>query len=202
MRTRSKLLLAGLCATFMLAAAVGTASANHLSVSETVHRIHWTALRFEAGGFTIACEVELEGSFHSSTIAKVANALIGHITEARFRNCTGGNMTAHRETLPWHWQYRGFTGTLPRIETLTITFVGARWRLAETGGPECEAGTTQAEPGIGTISVGARGEATSIAASGRIRLSGAFACSFANMTFSGTGTVTNATGATIIIRLI
>ncbi len=202
MRNRSKLLLAGLCATFLLAAAVGTASANHLSVSEQAHRSRWTALRFEAGGFLITCEVELEGSFHSATIAKVANALIGHITEAAFRNCTGGNMTAHRETLPWHWQYRGFTGTLPRIETASINLVGALFRIAPTGGPECEAGTTQAEPGIGTIAIGARGEATSITAGGRIRLSGAFACSFANGTFSGAGTVTTAAGGTMIIRLI
>ncbi len=202
MRTRSKLLLAGLCATFLLAAAVGTASANHLSVNETVHRIRWSALRFEFGGFTITCEFELEGSFHSATIAKVANALTGHITEAAFRNCTGGNATAHRETLPWHEQYRGFTGTLPRIETAAINLVGIRWRWAPTGGPECEAGTTQNEPGIGTISVGARGEANSITASGRIRLSGAFACSFATATFSGVGTVTSATGGMIVIRLI
>ncbi len=202
MRNRSKLLLAGLCATFLLAAAVSTASANRLSVNEQNHRIVWSALQFVASaGSTVTCAVTLEGSFHSRTIAKVANALIGHVTRASVGTCSGGSATAHTETLPWHEQYNSFVGPLPTIRSVTIGLVGARFRIRNSI-ETCEAGTTQEEQGFGTIGLGTRGEATSIEASGTIRLSGGFLCGFATGSFRGSGSVTTAGGATIIVRLI
>jgi len=202
MRNPSKLLLAGLCATFLLAAAVSTASANHLSVNEQRHRIVWREIQWVASaGSTITCELTLEGSFHSRTIAKVANALIGHINRASIGTCRGGSATVHTETLPWHEQYHSFTGTLPRITSVTIGFVGIRWRFRNSV-EECEAGTTQSEQGLGIIGLGAEGEANSIELSGSVALRGNFLCNFATASFRGAGSVKSSTGGTIVVRLI
>ncbi len=202
MRNRSKLLLAGLCTTFLLAAAVGTASANHLSINEQNHRMTWRELIFVFSvGTAVTCEVTLEGSFHSRTIAKVTNALIGHINRASIATCTGGSATVHRETLPWHEPYTSFTAVLPRIETVTIGLIGARFRIRNSV-ETCEVGTTQTEPGLGVIRLGTQGEANSIEARGTIRLGGGFLCEFATGSFAGTGTVKSAGGATIFIKLI
>ena len=202
MRNRSKLLLAGLCATFLLAAAVSTASANHLSVNEQNHKIVWRALEFNASaGSNITCELTLEGSFHNRVIAKVAAALIRYINRASVGTCTSGSLTIHTESLPWHEQYNSFEGTLPRITSVTIGLVGIRWRLRNSA-ETCEFGTTQTEPGFGTIALGAEGEATSITASGTINLGGNFLCGFATATLSGRGTVRTAAGGTIFVRLI
>jgi len=202
MRNRSKLLFAGLCATFLLAAAVSTASANRLSVNEQNHRIVWSALQFVASaGSTVTCAVTLEGSFHSRTITKVTNALIGHVNRASIGACTGGSATAHRETLPWHEQYHGFSGTLPTISTVTIGLVGARFRIRNSV-EECEAGTTQTEQGFGVIGLEEFGTATSIEASGSIALRGNFLCNFATGSFKGSGTVKTGGGNPVIVRLI
>jgi len=202
MRNRSKLLLAGLCATFLLAAAVSTASANHLSVNEQNHKIVWRALEFNASaGSNITCELMLEGSFHSRTIQKTAGALIGHINRASVGVCTGGSLTVHTESLPWHEQYNSFEGTLPRITSVTIGLVGIRWRLRNSA-ETCEAGTTQTEPGFGRIALNALGTATSIEASGSIRLREGFLCGFATGNFTGRGTLTTPTGGSITVRLI
>ncbi len=202
MRNRSKLLLASLCATFLLAAAISTASANHLSVNEQNHRIVWRALEFAfSAGSNVTCELTLEGSFHSRTIAKASQALIGHINRASVGACAGGSLTVHRESLPWHEQYNSFTGTLPSITSVKIAFVGIRWRFRNAL-ETCEMGTTQAEPGFGTIAVGSRGEENSIEASGTINLRGGFLCGIATGSFAGRGNLTTAGGATIIARLI
>jgi len=127
MHTRSKLALAGLAATLLMAFAVNSASANHLSVSSQNFRLVWTALTFFGEGTgstenTIICPVTLEGSFHSSTLAKVIGALIGHVTRATVvgTSCTGGRATILQETLPWHVTYEGFSGTLPRITAVRL----------------------------------------------------------------------------------
>jgi len=202
MRNRSKPLLAGLCATLLLAAAVGTASANHLSVNEQGHRMTWRAFQFVfSAGSTVTCEVTLEGSFHSRTMQKVANALIGHINRASVGTCTGGSATVHRETLPWHEQYTSFTGSLPRITSVTYAFVGLRFR-ARNSVEECDFSTNQTEQGFGIIGLGAEGDATSIEASGTIRLSGSFICNFATGSLKGNGTVKTAAGGTLFVKLI
>jgi len=201
-RNRSKLLLAGLCATFLLAAAVGTASASRLSVNEQGHRIVWRALELNASaGTNVTCEVTLEGSFHSRTIQKTAGALIGYINRASIAVCTGGSATAHTESLPWHEQYNSFEGTLPTIRTVRIGLIGARFRIRNSA-ETCEAGTTQAEPGFGTIALNGLGTATSIEAGGTIRLREGFLCGFATGNFTGRGTLTTPTGGSISVRLI
>src|SRR5436853_3228582 len=121
MRLSTKLGLTALMAAMLLAAAIGTASARSLSVSNQSFRVTWSKLEFEGGlGIPTQCQVTLEGSFHSRTIAKVLRSLIGAITRAvvKTESCSGGRATVGAP--PWHVTYQGFTGTLPRILTVVI----------------------------------------------------------------------------------
>src|SRR5438270_9952949 len=114
----SKLLIAVFSATVMMALAVSSASAAHLSTGNQNFRTVYTSLNFaEPSGFfgTISCRVTMEGSFHSATIAKVIGSLIGYVTRATAATCTGGGATINQPSLPWHVRYGGFTGTLPSI---------------------------------------------------------------------------------------
>jgi hypothetical protein len=152
MQTRSKLIVASVSAALLMALAVGTTSANRLSIS---HGNLWKAifrpLKFVSGGVTgMACEITLEGSFHSGTIRKVERALIGHITRASVGACETGKMTFLQDTLPWHVQYLGFIGRLPNIEGVRLILVGVAFRIHEAiFGRECLARTTETEPATG-----------------------------------------------------
>lgn len=213
MGKRSKLLLAGLTAAFILSAAVGTASANRLSVDEQGFRIVWTSLEFTAPelGVRILCPVTLEGSFHSRTIVKTLHSLIGHVTRAIINGasppCTGGTATVLTENLPWHVTYEGFGGTLPIITSVRVLLIGARFRIDPSGIlPSCLATTTTTEPISGTIRIGreAGGELKSeelIPGSERILCSSALG----ELTggFQGNGNVTRLGASTrILVRLI
>jgi hypothetical protein len=127
------MLLGALTAALVLASAVGTASANRLSISNKAFRVTWTPLTLSTapnnGGTRIACNVTLEGSFHYNTIVKVLRSLIGYVTKAVVRHpCSGsgeawthngveeaGLGTPFRNNLPWHITYEGFEGRLPEI---------------------------------------------------------------------------------------
>lgn len=212
MRTRSKLLFAGLTAAIVLSAAVGSASANRLSVSEPRFRATWTALRLTAAEATIECPVTLEGSFHSATIRKVVGALVGHVSRASVRgstgagNCTNGSATIFQESLPWHLQYLGFTGTLPRPTAVRLWLVGARFRVDPSGAlPPCNATTTRENPAVGDILTEANGLVTGLRALREFEIpleSGL--CPFGgDGRFEGTGSVTRLGSAgNISIRLI
>lgn len=119
MLKHSKVWLALLAATVTLGALVGTASARNLSSSSQTIRATWTSMEFAApnAGVNVRCQVTLEGSLHTRTIAKVLGSLIGYITRADVNegSCTGGRARPRNETLPWHVTYQGFTGTLPNI---------------------------------------------------------------------------------------
>jgi hypothetical protein len=209
MRTRSKLLFAGLTAALMLSMAVASASAGRLSVSNRNFRIVWNPLTLEstAGIATIRCPVTMEGSFHSATIRKTIGALVGHVTRAFVNRsaCAGGTATIHGETLPWHTQYGGFEGTLPNITGIRLNLVGATFEV-EDGTALCTTRTTAAQPGVGIARVGAGGVITGLRAdeTRTIPLSGEFLCAFAGEgTFAGTGTVTLLGASTsITVRLI
>lgn len=128
MRNRTHLLLAAAVAAvaaLMLSAAVGTASANRLSISNRNLRSTWSSVTFEPG--EVRCAITLEGSFHSSTFNKVRGALVGHISRAIVKNetCTNGHVTILQERLPWHVRYHGFEGTLPSFSHLEYDLVGA-----------------------------------------------------------------------------
>jgi hypothetical protein len=133
MRTHTRMLLGALTAAIVLATAIGTASANRLSISNRNFRATWRPLTFstgaEAEGITIACNVTLEGSFHYNTVKKVIGALLGFVTKAAIGHpCSGsGEAWVHNgveeaglgrpfsNNLPWHITYEGFEGRLPEI---------------------------------------------------------------------------------------
>jgi hypothetical protein len=145
MRTSVKLCFTALTAAFLLATAVATSSARNFSVSNQNIRVTWARLDFVGGGRTIECNVTLEGSFHSSTIAKVARTLIGAITRAKVkRPCRGGEawtangLETHprlgrlNNTLPWHITYEAFAGSLPAITDIFLLLSRFRFKI-QTG---------------------------------------------------------------------
>jgi hypothetical protein len=134
MRTRSKLLLAGLTAALAFGALISTSSANRLALSGQQFRATWNALRF-IGFVTVECHVTIEGSFHSRTISKVLEALVGYVSRVTVdsTNCTGGSARALTETLPWHIRYGGFTGTLPTIETILLRVINGQFLVQVAG---------------------------------------------------------------------
>jgi len=175
MRTRSKLVLAGLTAGLLMALAVSSASANRLSLTNTSFRAVWSSLRFFGeGGITgeARCPVTLEGTFHSATIVKSIGALIGYVTRATSGSgaaCAHGSSTILQETLPWHVTYEGFSGTLPRISRIRLLLIGASFRV-EPGFGNCKYGHPT-ENAAGEINL-TNGEATSLTADPVIRLRG------------------------------
>jgi hypothetical protein len=133
MSSRVNAILAVAAAAALMATAVGSASAGRLSLSSRTFRVTWTALEFAEPtfGVSIRCPVTFEGSFHSSTIAKVAGSLIGYITRAPLASsaCTGGageGAALGNESLPWHIRYDGFAGTLPNITMVKLRILGKR----------------------------------------------------------------------------
>jgi hypothetical protein len=148
MRKTIKLTFTVFAAASLLALAVGQASAGRLSTSHQQFRTTWNSLEFsgEVIGIrlVIRCRVTLEGSFHTTTIAKVRGSLIGLITRATVAHpCEGGegwalNGRAEERgptTLPWHLTYEEFRGTLPRIETLAVLL--ARFGFLIQSGGSC-----------------------------------------------------------------
>jgi hypothetical protein len=129
MRTHTRMLLAALIAAIVLASAIGTASANRISLTDNTFRQIWRPLSFTGGSVVIACTITLEGSFHYNTLIKVARSLVGYVTKAAVAHpCegsgevfadngvenAGGGVLAN--SLPWHITYEGFEGRLPLIE--------------------------------------------------------------------------------------
>jgi hypothetical protein len=221
MRTTAKLGLTALVAALVLASAIGTASARSLSVSEQSFRSTFSSLEFASEIVTIRCRVTLEGSFHTRTIAKTANALVGALTRVIVAHpgCTNGEAWADNGTeaeplgtapnkLPFHLQYKSFTGTLPAITAVTLavsrasfvtqaTFFGLQCR-GRYGRPEDQINAAAAREAGGAI--------TTLTASGEARLVeqlGSSAVCPATGRFSGTGTIVNlSTGARITVTLI
>jgi len=143
MRTRSKLILAGLSAALLMSLAVGSAQANRLSVSNKNWRAVWSRLVFtdENGNPLVTCPVTMEGSFHSATIRKVIGALIGYITRATAgRPCFGGTITINQTSLPWHITYEGFEGILPNIALIDLLLRNINFTV-EVFGVQCGYGT-------------------------------------------------------------
>lgn len=211
MRNRSKLVLAGLTASAVMAAAVGSATAQRFGLSESRFTVAWTALRFtETSGresISITCSVTLEGSLHSSTISKVAGALIGFVNRATSPGCSGGRITVLQETLPWHVRYRSFVGSLPNVTSVGISLVGLSYQIREAGGfLTCLARSEASRPADyelprnvrvgGAISGATANEEPAIPASGGL-------CLVTSVRQGGTGTITRqGSTALITVRLI
>jgi len=215
MRTRSKLLLTALAAAFVLAAAVGSASAGRFMSSEQRFRVTWA--RLEASGFAtnISCSVTIEGSYHGRTSSKTAELLAGYVTGVTVRHpCTGGEAWSYNgvevlegttvpNTLPWHIRYESFQGALPNITAITERLVGARW-LAKAVflgiTIRCLYTSTAIEPLIGTVSRNTSTRAlTTTEAGGTIR-SETGGCP--SVSKHGAGVITTPLGASISVTLI
>jgi len=137
---RAKFILAGLTAAVAMAFATTSTSARNLSISHgRLWNLIWTNLQIKSSGLVaVDCEVTLEGSFHYTTIAKIAHTLIGHITRARVGTCRTGSATVLTGRLPWHVTYEGFEGALPDITGVRLLLLGAQFRYHEPIlGTEC-----------------------------------------------------------------
>jgi hypothetical protein len=196
----------GLLATVLLGATVSAASANRLSVNELRWRHIWPALTFSAGTNSIRCKLTVEGSFDSAVSRKVSGALSGFATSASLSACTNGSATILNETLPWHYTYAGFTGTLPRIGTVINQLIGAAVGVQPSGSLRCLMRMTTENPGRSISSLEASGGATSITAEegAEIPLTGEGGlCRFGGEGhFGGTGTLSTPSGGTLTVRLI
>jgi hypothetical protein len=162
-------LIAVVSAAILLAALVSTASARSFSSTSQTLRSTFSRVIFELPFGSTPCQVTLEGSLHSRTIAKVVGSLIGYITRAELGPCSSGSYTILRETLPWHLQYRGFTGTLPNISSISASIIGWSWRVREPGFVTCLWRSTATEPAILTFSREAAGALTGSEIGGAIR---------------------------------
>ncbi len=195
----------GLIAIVAMALAITAASANNLSTSTRNIRLTWAELEFEVNETAFArCPVTLEGSFHESTVRKVSDTLIGYITRAAVGFCNSGQATALQASLPWHIRYMGFTGRLPRIETITWLIVGAAFR-AEHLGFFCLADTTESFPADLIARINEAGGVASVTPDSSLSIplvsSGGFGCPSAQGQFrSNTGSLM-ALGTTESVRI-
>ena len=147
MRTSSKLLLAGLTVALAFGAFVSASPARRIAPSSRQWRARWNKDEFVGFNGTVECHVTIEGSFHSRTIPKVLEALIGYVSRVTVdeTRCTGGSARYLPETLPWHMRYNGFSGMLPEITKIHIRVVGAAYRVQKEGN-SCLIVSTAASP--------------------------------------------------------
>jgi hypothetical protein len=180
MRNRTRIMLLVLTTALALAAAVGSAAANRIEMSEQRFLVLFRELTFAGGGSNVVCEVNIEGSFHSRTLSKVREQLIGYITEARVhRNAEERciefaawvlngverqNGVTLPNTLPWHILYNSFEGTLPRITGIRLLMRDAGFLITGPLGIRCLYRATEAFPMEGIIRVEANGAATELVA--------------------------------------
>jgi hypothetical protein len=160
MRTRSKLLLAGLAAALVLCAAIGTADARRFELSEQHIRATWAEFTLtDTSLFKSVCPVTIEGSFHSRNLSKVSGQLIGYITvaltnkngckpEFSFRSLWFDENGI--ENLPWHVRYDSFSGTLPAIVSIRIQLIGMGVKFV---GTTCEYLSSAASPAYWRLSL-------------------------------------------------
>lgn len=201
MYTRSKLVLAALGSALLLAAFVGSASANRLSQNETGFRDIYTPLTFVPSFGTAArCPVTLEGTFHSRTITKTEGTLVGFVTRVSVGTCESGRARADTETLPWHIQYGGFTGTLPNITGITQYLIRPTFEIGGEifGQPVTCRYTTPRQKGINTRET--RGVVTAQRPGEERTASETQFCPEGRQ--EGTARVTTASGGTFVVSLI
>jgi hypothetical protein len=208
MRTRSKLLLAGMSVALFFAFAVSTAAARELSINETDFEVRWNDLDFIAGNDTTECDVTLLGEFHENIIEKIVGSLIGNIFHASVGPCVGGaGATVLTADLPWHVRYRGISGTLPGITGIGLGLIGAAFRVDPIDLPACLARTDATEPGVGqALRNTTTGQVTVLNAdeSASIDLEDEeFLCAIAgDAEFNGDGVVTDLDGDLLFVTLV
>lgn len=194
-----KIALAVATAASALGIAVGMASGNRLAGNLLIGRARLASLEFTGGGATVRCPVTLEGSLHSRTVSKIAELLIGYVTRGTVGTCTGGNARINTETLPWHERYVGFTGVLPRIETIRGKLIRPSWTIAASAIPvPCR--YTAAEI-TRTAIVEANGTITGGTFTKSNIASETFGCPGTNE-MKGTGTIESESGGPAIVTLV
>jgi len=200
---RTKLTLAALTATVAMAFATTSASARNLSISHgRLWNIIWTSFQVKSSGLVAAdCALTLEGSFHYTTIAKVAHTLIGHITRTRVGTCRTGSATVLTGRLPWHVTYEGFEGALPDITGIRVLLFAAQMRLHEPiFGTECLT-TTNPERAIGIARLDAGSGNRNLTAL-TLDPTPSIRCGSLNVAFEGTGAVRSVENEVLLVRLI
>jgi len=142
-----KAAIAVAAAAIALFAAVGTASAARLSMTESRFLAGWSSMSFAIAETTVRCPAIIEGSFHARSFSKTSGTLVGYVRLAYVpsEQCTGGGVTVNEETLPWHVRYESFTGTLPSITGVRFQIIGATLR-GEILGIRCQYITSATEP--------------------------------------------------------
>src|SRR6187551_733691 len=129
MRRRTMPVLLGLVAAALLGSGTaGASSGLELSVAtgELARvRADSTSITFtdSARISSANCQVQTTRSLHR-TIRKSTGFLYGVLTDVRFRNCSGGQITAIAATLPWHSSFQSFAGTLPNPTSLRYALAG------------------------------------------------------------------------------
>lgn len=177
------------------------ASANHLSLTERTFKETYSPIRvIPTFGIEFTCNVTLEGSYHSNTIAKTERALIGYIRGATVGACETGRMRANTETLPWHVRYMAFSGALPNITAVTRSLDLNFTTGTETFGlpPEPLCRYSVSELVLGRRE--ARGVITEQQTGNETWASQVEGCP--SVRLAGSGRVTTAGGASIAISLI
>ena len=143
-----------LVAAGVLFVVTGASSARSFSLTEAGFAAGWRSMSFTMSGTTLRCQVYMEGSFASRTLAKVVGSHVGSV-EIAFATegiCTGGSATVKEETLPWNVEYNSFTGTLPNITGLKLEVIGTGFKT-EVSGLRCEFLTSTREPLMMRITV-------------------------------------------------
>lgn len=199
-------LLAALATAALLALGTATATANRLATNARTFRLDFAPVGLVMSVGLAYCDLTLDGSFHTTTIQKIARSLIGSITRGTIEFCTQGTATLLTETLPWHVTYSGFSGVLPNITAMRVEIIGLAINL-NVGGIACLLRSDASEPVVGSFRVEARGTVTTfdLDALANIDLDDpSFVCNIAgNARLSGLGSVYQpGSGEPLTIRLV
>ncbi|HEX7289754.1 MAG TPA: hypothetical protein VF250_01395 [Conexibacter sp.] len=180
MRLR-KLLLAVAGATVLLGAFTSSAFARNFSFNNQQLRAYFREVRFNGLFGQTNCELTLEGSLHSRTIAKIIGQLIGYITAAHLGPCVTGTATVLTETLPWHVRYANFVGVLPNITRIDTNTIDASIRVRTPEGASCLSRSTVERPAQAQYNRGiVSGRIRSVTLGGTIDTSCGFPGTFAS----------------------
>jgi hypothetical protein len=213
MNLRLKATYVGVAAGIAFLMAAHVAGASTLSASARPVRAVWpeeSKLHFSntAAGIEVACAVTMEGSFHSSTIAKTRGSLVGYITraiQAPIETCQKTNITnvlVLTASLPWHVRYDSLTGTLPSITGIRFQTVGVA--ILVTGfGQSCLYRSSVAGPAFAIANREVGGAITSLSAEegSSIPLMAGGALCPATATYSGAATRVTVLSETASIRI-
>jgi hypothetical protein len=187
-----KLILAVFTATVFVSLLSGAASARTgLRAEPRSTYVYLHNLRLEGGIAPVKCDVTMGVELHTS-IPKAAGTLAGFATIAVSTGaCEEGDaglLVGGRRVTglqgPYHVNYLSFTGTLPRIEAVTLQVLAVEFWIREPRGVECL--TNGSQNITGTTTGGNPATGISVAAQ-NIPLRGGILCLFAQGSMEGTG---------------